>query len=208
MLVCGFLIVGSVAGTANLLWSDPWRTVAASVVVGVSPLVLGPIALSWYDIWPTLLTVAAVALFVRKRFTAAFALLGTAFATKLFALVLLPLFLSQAARTRGWKRAVISATGFLATAALFFGSAAILSLSGMRYPFTYLLDRPVEIESTAGSVVGLFHLAGWWAIDKHESFGSVNFEGTQAAALGLAFSIAGGIALVALWWRSAVRSLD
>jgi hypothetical protein len=98
-------------------------------------------------------------------------------------------------------------SGFLVTTVLFFGSAAILSLRGARYPFTYLIERPVEIESTAGSLVGLFHLAGWWSIDKHESFGSVNFEGSQAAALGLGIASTGGVALLALWWRSAAMQL-
>ena len=207
MLICGLLIVFIVASTANFLWGDPWRVLAAAAVVGVSPLVLGPTALAWYDIWPTLLTIATVALFVRKRFTAAFALLGVAVATKFFALVLLPILLLQAARTVGWRRTLVPAIGFLATTVLFFGSAAALSVKGARYPFTYLIDRPIEIESTAGSIIGLFHLAGWWGIDVNNSYGSTNFEGRRAAVLGLVIAVVGGVALLALWWRSALVRL-
>jgi hypothetical protein len=207
MLLCGLLIVFTVASTANFMSGDPRRVLAAVTVVGVSPLVLGPTALSWYDIWPTLLTVATVALFVRRHYTVAFAVLGIAVAAKLFALVLLPLLFLQATRTVGWKRTLTPAVAFFVTTAAFFGATAALSWRGARYPFTYLIDRPVEIESTAGSIVGLFHLAGWWSIDKHESFGSVNFEGTKPATLGLVTTVIGAVALLALWWRSALVHL-
>jgi hypothetical protein len=207
MLICGLLIVFIVASTANFLWSDPRRVLAATVVVGVSPLALGPIALSWYDMWPTLLTIATVALFVRRQLTAAFALLGFAIAAKLFALVLLPLLLVQALRTLGWKRTLTALAAFLVITAICFGSAAILSLRGARYPFTYLIDRPVEIESTAGSIVGLEHIAGWRHARTRESYGSVNFKGSHAADLGLTIAIAGAVALLALWWQSALVRL-
>ena len=206
MLICGFLVVFIVASAANRLWRDPRRALAAALVVGVSPLALGPIALSWYDTWPTLLTIAAVALCVRRRFTAAFALLGVAIAAKLFALVLLPLFVVQALRTIGWKRILTPLLAFLGATGICFGSAAVISLKGARYPFTYLIDRPVEIESTAGSIVGLFHVLGWWSVDTHVSYGSVNFEGSRAANLGLAIAVVGAATLLALWWRSTVVS--
>jgi hypothetical protein len=208
MVICGLLIVFIVASTANVLWRDARRTVAAALVVGVSPLALGPIAISWYDMWPTLLTIAAVALFVRRQLTAAFALLGFAIAAKLFGLVLLPLLLVQALRTVGWKRTLAPLAAFLVTTAICFGTAAILSIRGLRYPFTYLIDRPVEIESTAGSIVGLEHIAGWREVDTHVSYGSMNFEGSHAAHLGLVIAIAGAVALLALWGRSAMASLS
>ncbi len=207
MLICGLLIVVIVASTANFLWNEPWRVLAASTVVGVSPLALGPIAISWYDMWPTLLTIATVALFVRRRLTAAFAVLGFAIAAKLFGLVLLPLLLVQALRTMGWRRTLAPLAAFSVTTGICFGAAAILSFRGLRYPFTYLIDRPVEIESTAGSIVGLEHIAGWREIDTHVSYGSMNFEGSHAAHLGLVIAIAGAVALLALWWRSAIVSL-
>jgi hypothetical protein len=208
MLICGLLIVFIVASTANFLWSDPRRVLAAAVVVGVSPLALGPIAISWYDMWPTLLTIAAVALFVRRQLTAAFALLGFAIAAKLFGLVLLPLLLAQALRWVGWKRTLAPLAAFLATTAICFGTAAILSVRGLRYPFSYLIDRPVEIESTAGSIVGVEHIAGWREVGTHVSYGSMNFEGTHAAHLGVVIAIVGAVALLALWWRSAMVSLS
>jgi hypothetical protein len=208
MLICGLLIVFIVASTANFLWGDPRRVLAAVVAVGVSPLALGPISISWYDMWPTLLTIAAVGLFVRRQLTAAFALLGFAIAAKLFGLVLLPLLLVQALRWVGWKRTLAPFAAFLATTAICFGTAAILSVRGLRYPFSYLINRPVEIESTAGSIVGLEHIAGWRKAGTHVSYGSMNFEGTHAAHLGVVIAIVGAVALLALWWRSAMVSLS
>jgi hypothetical protein len=208
MLICGFLIVFVVASTANQLWRDPRRVVTAAAVVGISPLVLGPTTLNWYDIWPTLLTIGTVAFFVRRRFDAASTFLGVAIAAKLFALVLVPLLVFQALRTLGWKRTLRAGTWFVLSLALFFGTAATLSLKGARYPISYLVDRPVEIESTAGSITGLFRLAGWWHLDTDTSYGSVNFEGRQAAILGVGIAITEVGALLALWWRLARGSLS
>jgi hypothetical protein len=169
--------------------------------------VLGPIALSWYDMWPTLLTVAAMALFVRHHQAASFGLLGLAIAAKLFALVLVPLLVVQALRNGG-KRALLPVGVLLATTAIVFGAAAILSLKGARYPFTYLVDRPVEIESTAGSIVGLEQVAGWRTVERRESYGSINFEGNDAAYLGATLGLIGLLLLLLLWWRSAAVTLS
>jgi hypothetical protein len=208
MLICGFLIVFIVARTADELWKSPPRTLAATFVVGLSPLALGPIALSWYDMWPTLLALAAVALFVRRSFIAAFALLGFAIGAKLFGVVLFPILLAQTFRLLGPRRAVAPLAAFVVTTAMCFGTAAILSVRGLRYPFSYLIDRPVEIESSAGSIVGLWGIAGWRQVETETSYGSVNFEGSYAAHLALAIAIAGALALFTLWWRSAAVTLS
>jgi hypothetical protein len=207
MLIFGLLVVFIVASTAQALWGDRRRTVASALVVGISPLVLGPISLSWYDMWPTLLTIAAMALFVRNRLATSFGLLGLAIAAKLFALVLVPLLVVQALRDRG-KQALLPVGVLFATTAIAFGAAAILSLKGARYPFTYLVDRPVEIESTAGSIVGLEQVAGWRTLERRESYGSINFEGNDAAYLGAALGLIGLLLLLLLWWRSATVTLS
>lgn len=208
MLICGLLLVLAVVGTADVVWRSPRRTLTAAVVVGVSPLVLGPTALSWYDMWPTLLTFGAVALFVRRRFTVAFTVLGVAVAAKLFALVLLPLLLLQLLRTAGRRHAFAPVIGFVSACAVCFGSAAVLSLRGARYPFAYLLHRPVEIESTPGSIVGFLHVLGWQHAETTVSYGSVNFSGTEVAVLALVLTIAGVLGLLLLWRRAALVVLE
>jgi hypothetical protein len=208
MLICGLLIVFIVAATADQLWRSPARTLAAALVVGLSPLALGPIALSWYDMWPTLLALAAVAFFVRRSFVTAFATLGFAIGAKLFGVVLLPILLAQTVRSLGPRRTIAPLAAFVVTTAMCFGTAAILSLRGFRYPFSYLIDRPVEIESTAGSIVGLWDIAGWRHAETSTSFGSVNFEGGYATHLALGIAIAGALALLILWWRSAAVTLS
>jgi hypothetical protein len=208
MLIFGLLVVFIVAATAQALWGNRRRTLASALVVGVSPLVLGPIALSWYDTWPTLLTIAAIALFVRHHLTASFGVLGLAIGAKLFALVLVPLLVVQALRRLGGKQALFPLGVLLATTAIIFGTAAILSVKGARYPFTYLIDRPIEIESTAGSIVGLEQVAGWRRVERNDSYGSVNFEGSDAAHLGAALAVIGLLLLLLLWWRSASVTLS
>src|SRR5439155_357024 len=81
------------------------RVWAAVLLVALSPLALGPISLNTYDAWPALLTLAALAALLAGRPAAAFALLGAAFAAKVYPIVLLPPALVFVWRTGGQRAA-------------------------------------------------------------------------------------------------------
>ena len=74
---------------------------AGDRLVALSPVLLGPLVLSRYDLWPAALVAAAVAAFGADRHRLAWLALGLAFAAKLYALVLLPLAVVWTLRRRG-----------------------------------------------------------------------------------------------------------
>ncbi len=80
---------------------------AAAFFVAVSPVLAGSLILSRFDLWPALLTAAAVAALLAERHRLGWALLGAAVAAKLWPLVLVPLALTWSVRRgRGWAALV------------------------------------------------------------------------------------------------------
>jgi hypothetical protein len=88
--VCTLLLVA-------LAHPTPWGL----ALVAVSPLLIGTLAPERFDLWPTLLTVAAVVALLRDRHPLGWALLAAAVATKIYPLSLLPLAAVWTFRRRG-----------------------------------------------------------------------------------------------------------
>src|SRR3954465_5512627 len=72
----------------------------AALFLALVPIALGPVSLNTYDAWPAFLTAAAVAALVGDRPKLALALLGVAAASKLYAVLLLPVALAWLWRER------------------------------------------------------------------------------------------------------------
>ena len=88
MAACG---VGALVLLVVAMRGSLVRIAVAAGVVAVSPLIVGPVFLNTYDLFPALLTIAAVLAFLRDRERTAYVLLALAVAAKVYPLVLLPL---------------------------------------------------------------------------------------------------------------------
>ena len=97
MAVCGMaaLVLLVLAMRASLQ-----RLAVAAAVVAVSPLIVGPVFLNTYDLFPALLTIATVLAFLQGRERTTYVLLALAVAAKVFPLVLLPLVLVESLGAR------------------------------------------------------------------------------------------------------------
>ena len=76
------------------------------LLAALTPLLIGPLILSRFDLWPVLLVVASLAALVHERMRLGLGLLGAAVATKIFPLVLLPLAVLYVWRRRGRREAL------------------------------------------------------------------------------------------------------
>jgi len=74
---------------------------AALAFIAVSPLLVGSIMLSRFDLWPELFVVASLALLLHDRHRLGWAALAAAVAVKLYGVVLVPLALVWTLRRRG-----------------------------------------------------------------------------------------------------------
>ena len=108
--------------TLRRLRARPLRAAAAVAVISVSPLLVGPIFLNAYDLWPAFLLSLALMLLVLDRPLLAFGVLGAAVAAKLYPIAVLPLALLYVDR-RLRRAALLSFAGVVVLAHLPFAAA-------------------------------------------------------------------------------------
>jgi uncharacterized membrane protein len=178
MAACGLALVGVVA---TIRWE-------AAFYVALAPLLAGSLILSRFDLWPALLTVAALAALLRRRHRLGWGLLGAAVAAKLWPLVLVPLVLAWSYRAGRIRSAFVG----LAVAAAFFVPFALIAPHGLWNSLSGQASRPLQIESLGAS---FFTALGHPQVIS--SHGSQNVAGHGAvAALVTVLQV---VVLVGLW---------
>jgi uncharacterized membrane protein len=190
MAICGAAAVVLLVELLVTVGASLARVVVAAGVAGFSPLLVGPVFINTYDLFPSLLTAGAVLAFLRGRRTATYVLLALAVAAKVYPIVLLPLVLIEA-WNRGGREEVRRALGwFVGVLVLVHLPFAILGPGGLRFSYWVQLRRGLEVESLGGGVLlvldrlGLHHVAL-----RDEAPGSRNVVGSLADALAVVSSL-------------------
>jgi hypothetical protein len=159
MAVCGGAAL--LAGAAVLRTQE--RALLPLLAVAVSPLAVGSVFVNRFDVWPALLTVAALALLVRGRSSASLALLAVGAATKVFPVAVLPaaaVWVWRREGRRGLRRALVA---FAATGLAVLVPFAVIGAGGLRFSFTIQITRHLQTESLGGAILlcadrlGLYH---------------------------------------------------
>ena len=147
-LVAGQQLAARLAGGGRDGLTVAWLLVLAPVLIGAS-------VRTHFDPLPIAIALAALLMLVRERHDLAFLLLGLGTMTKLFPGLLALVALVWLAGRGEWREAI--RLGAIFTAIVL---AISLPFAGAGYvdSFQFHLDRPVQIESTAASV--LFALGG------------------------------------------------
>ena len=162
MALCGLATLVLLAWLLVRLGASTRRLTAAVLLFALSPIAVGPISLNTYDAWPALLTVAALALFVAGRSTAAFALLGAAFAAKVYPVVLLPPALIFAWRTGGRALALRGLAAFAGVATLCIVPFLAVAPHGLVESFRAQAARSLQVESLGGSLLAAADRLGFY----------------------------------------------
>jgi hypothetical protein len=132
------------------------RAVAAVTVIAVAPLLVGPIFLNAYDLWPAFLLSLALLLLVLDRPLVAFGVLGAAVAAKVYPVALLPIALVYVGPR-------LRRSGFLSFAGvwvLVHVPFAILGPGGLRYSYSQQAKRGLELNSIGGAFLLAAHKVG------------------------------------------------
>src|SRR5688500_2034584 len=103
MALCGCGIVVAVALSGRRLGFG-FGTLA---FVALSPLAIGSVILSRFDLWPAMLASFALATLLHDRLRLGHVLLGASIAAKLYPAVLLPLTVAYVWRHRGRREGVV-----------------------------------------------------------------------------------------------------
>src|SRR5262249_6625008 len=131
MGVCGAGCIAAAALALRAVGADAVRTWAALLAIGISPLVLGSLFDTRFDLWPTFLAIAGLAALVRDRPILSGALLGLGFAAKLWPAVLVPIAVVYLWRRKGRVAALVHVASFVAVAAVCFLPFAVLAPNGL-----------------------------------------------------------------------------
>ena len=211
MVLCGAATIVVVALLLAQLGATKARIWAALVLLALSPIALGPISLNTYDAWPAFLTVAALALLIGGRPVAAFAVLGLAFAAKVYPLVLLPPALVFVWRQRGRGVAACASGAFAGVAALVVLPFLALAPDGLADSFRAQAARSLQVESLGGSLLGVADRLGWYsATVVHRTGHAISYDlvGTLPRTLAAVSSVAQLAAVLLVAWLYARKRDD
>ena len=203
MAACGVATLFVIALLLVRLGASPPRIWSGTLLFALSPIALGPISLNTYDAWPALLAIVALALLLAGSAVAAFAVVGVAFAAKVYPVVLLPAALVFVWRTGGRDVALRALGAFAATAALLVVPFLVLAPHGLAESFRAQAGRGLQEESLAGSVLAVADRVGVYSATIVRRAGhaiSYDLIGSLPDALAVLSSVAQGLAVLAVAW--------
>jgi hypothetical protein len=196
MGLCG---VGVLVATGVALTSLRARVVPGLAFVAAAILALGPLTLGHYDHLPALFVSAALAALLGRRNGTAALLLGLAIATKLYALVIVPVAVTWIWRTSSRQ----AATRFLgiacATVGVIFLPFVALSPGGIAWSIGDQLNRPLQLESSAAAGLLVLHQVAGLPLGIDFSHRSVNLGGNSGNAAAFATTLLELATLGAVW---------
>jgi hypothetical protein len=190
MIVC--VAIALVALGASRLWLLGGLAFAA-----MSPVLLGPVVLSRFDLWPAALTAAALCAVVTGRFRLGHLALGAAVVAKLYPAVLAPLTVAYVWKREGRREALLCAGLLIGVIAVVFAPFAIVAPGGVWDSLWNQASRPLQIETLGAGVLLVAHHVFGTGVTVETSHGSQNLAGTAPDTLAVlqAFLQAGALAV-------------
>jgi len=199
MAFLGELMVVSVALALVALGAGRRRLLAALGFAAVAPLLLGPVVVSRFDLWPAALTVIALAALAGDRLRLGHLALGAAIAAKLYPAVLVPIALVYVWRRKGRREALLCGGLLLGVVALAFVPFLVIAPHGVWDSLWNQASRPLQIESLGAGLLLVSHHVFGTGLTMESSHGSQNLAGTAADTFAVAQSLLQLSALVAIW---------
>jgi hypothetical protein len=199
MAICGAAAIALVAYALVRDRAGPARVAVACAFVALSPLALGSVVLTRFDLWPAALVAGALALLLAGRDRLSLGVLGFAIAAKVYPLVLLPLFAAWVWRRRGRREALIALGVAGGVLVLFVVPFLALSPHGVWESSLRQTTRPLQLETLgSGALLVLHHVVGV-GLTMESSHGSQNLAGSAPDALAIVQSLVEIVVLLGIW---------
>jgi len=198
MMVALVLTVIPVTLTARALGLGLARQVAAGGIVALSPLLLGGLLETRFDLVLAALIAWMLWAVVTDRMTTAWVILGIAVLVKLVPLAFIPVLVIVHARRHGSRSAGRGALAGLAVVLVLAVPLAITAPSGLWDSISYHLDRPLQIESTGAAYLMAMRLLAGIPLAVETSFGSQGLDGGAPEVMALLSTIALVVLVVAI----------
>jgi uncharacterized membrane protein len=199
MALCGCGLVVAVALAGQRLGYG-FGTLA---FVALSPLAIGSVILTRFDLWPAMLASFALAALVHDRLRLGHGLLGASIAAKLYPAVLLPLTVAYVWRRRGRREGIVCAALAVGVPIAAYLPFAVVAPEGVVRSLGRQLSRPLQVESLGSAVLLAARDLFGTGVEIGSSHGSQNLVGTSADVFAVALSVAQIAVLAWLWLRFA-----
>jgi hypothetical protein len=165
----------------------------------VAPVLLGPVVLSRFDLWPAALTAAALCAMVAGRIRLGHVALGAAVVAKLYPVVLAPLAVIYVWKREGRREALVCAGLMVGVVALVFAPFVVVAPGGVWDSLWNQASRPLQIESLGAGVLLVAHHVFGTGVTMESSHGSQNLAGTAPDVLAVLQTLLQVAALVTTW---------
>jgi uncharacterized membrane protein len=141
------------SGIAKLSGLDLRSSALALGWIAISPLLVGPLLLDEYDVWPTFLTCLGLLVLLRRRDRTGAGILGFGAATKVFPAAILPAVLVWVYRRAGRRDALRCLAVAVAVAAATYAVFAALGPGGVWASLDVHLRRGLQKESLGSALL-------------------------------------------------------
>jgi hypothetical protein len=199
MLVCGGVASALVGFVLSLQQASTRRLAGGTLLASLAPLLLGPVVLSRFDLWPAMLTIAGLAALVVDRRRLGVALLGFAVAAKVYPAVVVPPALLYVLRRNGRREALVCCGVAAGAALVWLVPFLALSPHGVWASLAGQASRPLQLESLGASFLLGAHQAWGLPLTMASSHGSDNLGGRLPDLLATVQSVLAPAAIVGTW---------
>lgn len=200
MLLCLCATVLGVIALARAIGLDVRRQTAAAVLTAVSPLMIGNLVETRFDLALAAMLVWMLWAAATERWRLAWGLLAGATLLKLIPLAFVPVLLIWQRHRAGGRSAAAGLAGALAVVVVVMAPFVALSPSGTWDLLQYHLDRPLQIESSGAAYLLGLHALADIPITVESSFGSQGLSGTGPAVIAGLSTLALVVLLGAIAW--------
>jgi len=199
MAACGVISAGLAALVLSAQRVSNRQLVCGVALVALSPVLLGAVLLSRYDLFPTMLTIAALAALYFDRKWTAFVLLGLGTAAKAYPIVLLPLVLMYVWRGEGRRVALQGLAVFAGVVLVCFLPFVVASPHGVWWAIHGQENRPLQLESVGAALFLAAHQLVGLHLTYYFTHSSDNLDGHVPMTFAAVMSALQAVSLVVVW---------
>lgn len=199
MAVCGVISAGLAALLLAAQRVSTRQLICGVALIALSPLLLGAVLLSRYDLFPTMLTTAALAALYFDRPRTGFALAALGTAAKAYPVVILPIALAYVWRRDGRRTALVCLGLFTAVLLACLLPFLLIAPHGVWWAIHGQENRPLQLESVGAALFLAAHQLVGVHLSYYFTHHSDNLNGHPALEFAGIMSVLQFVALLAVW---------
>jgi uncharacterized membrane protein len=182
---------------ARRLGKAPWKLLT---VYTLAFLAMGPIIGQQFDIFPAVLTLLSLYFFWRGHHKISWALLALGTMTKLYPVVIAPVYVFYYLRNRQYHNLATTLATFILICLIILAPLLIISPESIQNLIVYHGQRGLQIESTYSALVMILSKLGLTNAATIFNYGSWNLSGSLADFLARASTVILGLLLLLAYW--------